>query len=118
MYEESIATHRRLLEIDPSSARWGLGETYALMNRSEDARKILNELAENPGQKDLLFLGFVNAQIGDEEAALTWLEAAREARVDWFPWIAAEGQQDFVASLRDEPRFQKMVEQLGLPAPE
>ena len=118
MYEESIATHRRLLEIDPSSARWGLGETYALMGRSEDARKILNELAENPGQKDLLFLGYVNALLGDKEAALTWLEAAREAHVDWFPWTATEGQQDFIASLRLEPRFQKMVEKLGLPAPE
>lgn len=118
MYEESIATHKRLLEIDPGLARWGLGDTYALMGRNEDARKILSELAENPSQKDLLWLGFINAQLGDKAAALTWLEAAYEAHVDWFPWAVSERGQGWVAGLRDEPRFQKMVEQLGLPAPE
>jgi len=118
MYEESIATHKRLLEIDPVLARWGLGDTYALMGRNEEARKILSELAENPGQKDLLWLGFISAQLGDKAAALTWLEAAYEAHVDWFPWAVSERGQGWVAGLRDEPRFQKMVEQLGLPAPE
>jgi TolB-like protein len=118
MYEESIATHKRLWELDPSLARWGLGDTYALMGRNEDARKILSELAENPGQKDLLWLGNINAQLGDKAAALTWFEAAREAHVDWFPWAVSERGQGWVAGLRDEPRFQEMVEPLGLPAPE
>jgi hypothetical protein len=88
------------------------------MGRNEDARKMLSELAENPSQKDLLWLGFINALIGEKAAALTWLEAAREAHVDWFPWAIAEEGQDLVGGLRDEPRFQKMVEALGLPAPE
>jgi hypothetical protein len=118
MYEESIATHKRLTEIDPRLARWGLGETYALMGRDEDARKMLSELAENPGQKDLMWLGFINALIGEKAAALTWLEAAREAHVDWFPWAIAEEGQGLREVLHEEPRFQKMVEALGLPAPE
>jgi hypothetical protein len=88
------------------------------MGRDEDARKILSELAENPSQKDLLWLGFINALIGEKAAALTWLEAAREAHVDWFPWAIAEEGQGLDGGLRDEPRFQKMVEALGLPAPE
>jgi tetratricopeptide (TPR) repeat protein len=117
-YEESIATHKRLLEFDPIMGRWGLNETYALMGRDEDARNMLSELAENPSQKDLLWLGFINALIGDKAAALTWFEAAREARVDWFPWAVAEEGQGLTDNLRDEPRFQKMVEALGLPAPE
>lgn len=117
-YEESIATHNRLLEIDPRLARWGLGETYARMGRNEDARRMLSELAENPGHKDLLWLASINALIGDKAAALTWLEAARGAHVDWFPWWIAEEGQGLREGLRDEPRFKKMVEALGLPPPE
>jgi TolB-like protein/Tfp pilus assembly protein PilF len=117
-YEEAIATHKRLLEIDPIFGRWGLGETYALMGRKADARRLLSEIAENPGQKDLLWLGFISALIGDRAAALTWLEAAGEAHVDWFPWAVAEKGQGLVEDLRDEPSFQKMVEALGLPDPE
>jgi tetratricopeptide (TPR) repeat protein len=117
-YEESIATHKRLLKIAPELGRWGLGETYARMGRNEDARRMLSEIAENPGQKDLLWLGLINALIGDRAAALTWFEAARDAHVDWFPWTIAEKGQGLVEGLRDEPRFQKMVEALRLPPPE
>ncbi len=121
MYEEAIATHERLLEILPNVGRWGLGYTYALMGRDEDARTMLSELAENPGQKDLLFLGFINAELGDKDEALSWLETAHEKHVDWFPWIGSRTGSDWMGGLdrlRDEPRFQTMIGQLELPEPE
>ncbi len=121
MYEEAIATHERLLEILPNVGRWGLGYTYALMGRDEDARTMLSELAENPGQKDLLFLGFINAELGDKDEALSWLETAYEKHVDWFPWIGSRTGSDWMGGLdrlRDEPRFQTMIGQLELPEPE
>ncbi|MFV1988589.1 MAG: tetratricopeptide repeat protein [Gemmatimonadota bacterium] len=118
MYEEAIATHERLFEIVPTLGRWGLGSTYAQMGREQDARRVLAELAENPGQKDLVFLGIIYAALGDEEEALRWLETAYQAHVDWFPWVGARtGTVAFagLASLRDTPRFRNLVAELGLP---
>lgn len=118
-YEEAIATHERLLEVLPNVGRWGLARDYALMGRVDEAGRLLDELAETPGQKDLLVLGIVYAILGEEDTALDWLETAYETRVDWFPWIAARVPGgDFGsarATLVDQPRFQALLDGLDLP---
>jgi hypothetical protein len=76
------------------------------------------ELAENPGQKDLMFLGMIHSMLGNKEEALKWMEAAHDAHVDWFPWSGAGAGSDFtrmLSSISDEPRFQTLVEGLDLP---
>lgn len=122
MYEEAIATHERLREVRPNLGRWGLGFDYASMGRREEARRVLAELAEDPGHKDLLILGLIHAVLGEKDEALRWLEAAHEAHVDWFPYAAARaGYDPFVEaaldSLRELPRYQRLVAPLGIPEP-
>jgi TolB-like protein/Tfp pilus assembly protein PilF len=118
-YEESLAQFERLRPILPNVANWGFAMTYISMGRRDDALDIAEELAENPGQKDLMFLGIIHAQLGDKDGALAWLEAAHGARTDWFPWVGAGAGSEltrWLDILSDEPRFQEMISGLNLPA--
>ncbi len=118
MYVEALAMHERLRSMLPNVANWGFAVTYTLMGRRDDALKVAAELAENPGQKDLMFLGLIHARLGNRAEALNWLEAAREAHTDWFPWIAAGAGSEFTRALQilsDEPRFQELIAGLDLP---
>ena len=118
MYVEALAMHERLRPMLPNVANWGFAVTYTLMGRRDDALKVAAELAENPGQKDLMILGLIHAQLGNRAEALNWLEAAREAHTDWFPWIAAGAGSEFTRALQilsDEPRFQELIKGLDLP---
>jgi hypothetical protein len=56
--------------------------TFAAMGRVGEARQVIAELAEAPGQKDILMIGFLYGALGDEEKAMDWLERAYEERVD------------------------------------
>jgi TolB-like protein/Flp pilus assembly protein TadD len=118
MYEEALATHERLRTIMPNLANWGFATTYTSMGRRDDALKAAAELAENPGQKDLLYLAFIYSRLGNKDEALHWLEAAHNARTDWFPWVGSGAGSEFtrmLSTLADEPRFQALVESLDLP---
>ena len=119
MYEEALAMHERLRPMLPNVANWGFAMTYALMGQRDNALKAAAELAESPGQKDLLYLALIHANLGNKTEALDWLEAAHEAHVDWFPWIGAGAGSDFTRPLQilsDEPRFQELIKGLNLPA--
>lgn len=118
MYEEALATHEQLKPILPNVANWGFATTYALMGRRDDALKTAAELAENPGQKDLMFLSLIHARLGNKAEALNWLEATHEAHTDWFPWTGAGTGSEFTRVLQilsDEPRFQELIAGLNLP---
>ena len=119
MYEEALATHEHLRPILPNVANWGFATTYTLMGRRNDALNVAAEIAENPGQKDLLILGMIHSGLGNKMEALNWLEAAHEAHTDWFPWIGAVAGSEFTRVLEilsDELRFQELIAGLELPA--
>ncbi len=102
----------------PNVANWGFAMTYSLMGQHDNALKAAAELAENPGQKDLMFLGIIHAQLGNRAEALNWLEAAHEAHTDWFPWVGAGAGSELtrpLAVLSNEPRFQELIKGLDLP---
>lgn len=112
--EEAIAIQE---EIAPGSRirLWGLGPTYALAGRDDDALRIAAELAMDPGPKDKLFLGFTYSALGDFDEAMRWLEDCYETRTDWLPWIALEqGWGGMIGPIRDDPRFQSLIERMNL----
>ena len=53
----------------------------------------------------------IYAGLGDKETALTWLERAVEARSVGLIFLAAEPMYD---TLREEPRYRRIVERVGL----
>lgn len=117
MYDEALAIHERLRPIMPNVANWGFASTYILLGRRDDALRVALELAQNPGQKDLLYLALIYSNLDDKAEALDWLEAAHDAHVDWFPWIGARAGSDFTRPLEilsDEPRFQALIAELNL----
>lgn len=117
-YEEALAQFERLRPVMPNVANWGVATTFALMGRRDDTLRIAAELALNPGQKDKMFLGMIHARLGNNEEALVWLEAAHEARTDWFPWIGAGAGSELTRALEPlaaEPRFQALLASLDLP---
>jgi len=115
MFEEAIAAHERIAEGLPWR-RWGLGPSYAMAGRTEDALRIAATMDENALPKDLLHVAFVYAGLGDADEAIRRLEIAYEARVDWFPWIASHnGYGGVLEGMRDNPRFQDVLARLDLP---
>jgi DNA-binding winged helix-turn-helix (wHTH) protein/TolB-like protein/Tfp pilus assembly protein PilF len=94
------------------------GEAAALLEkRSADPTLALKELrdlwtkqmsATGINAHDLAIL---SALIDDREATLKWLERSAEERHPWTSNINAEPEFDFV---RDDPRFQAMLNKLGL----
>ena len=117
-YDEALATYERLRPIQANIANWGFAMTYDAMGRRDDVIEVAAELADNPGQKDLMFLGMIHSMLGNKEEALKWMEAAHDAHVDWFPWAGAGAGSDFtrmLSSISGEPRFQTLVEGLDLP---
>jgi class 3 adenylate cyclase/TolB-like protein/Flp pilus assembly protein TadD len=111
-FTEAIATHQRAAAVMPA-IKWGLGQTYAVAGRRDEARQIAAELARNPGPKDLMMLGAIYGILGETDEAFRWMAAAYEARVDWFPWIA---NPSLLGPLRGDPRFEDYVTRLGLGA--
>jgi TolB-like protein/Flp pilus assembly protein TadD len=122
LYDEALATFRRLKTLQPSLGRWGLGFTFAAMGLEGDAHQVIAELAEAPGQKDIMMIGIMYGALGDEEKAMDWLERAYDERVDWLPWVGARaGGNTFTRAglepLADNPRYQRLVQRLALPRP-
>jgi serine/threonine-protein kinase len=109
-HDEAIAAHERMVSLNP---RWRheLGVTYAGAGRMGDAHRIAAELeAEPPNSWLALALAELHAALGNKEDALRWLQY--EPRHAW--WMGIRRKPVF-EPLRDDPRFQALVQQLNLP---
>jgi TolB-like protein/tetratricopeptide (TPR) repeat protein len=105
MYEESIAAHKKAGAASPGWG-WGLGVSYALAGRTDEAREVLDELEKEVYEWDTWGIAEIYATLGDKEGALKWLEAAYEQRHSYIPWL-----NEFPAfePLREDQRFQDLV---------
>lgn len=111
MFDEAIVAHRRAAEKSPA-ARWGIGHTYALAGRSDEARRIAAELEKNPTPIDTWGLAQIYAAFGEKDTAIGWLEKGFEVRFGWMPWMEHE---PLFAPLRGESGFRDLVRRLNLP---
>lgn len=90
-----------------------LGRAWALAGDRTQAREVLAELARRRagGFVPASRLALVEAALGDDEAAVASLEEAGEERSRFAVFIAVWSVFD---TLRDEPRFQRLLTRLGL----
>jgi serine/threonine protein kinase/tetratricopeptide (TPR) repeat protein len=91
-----------------------LGHCYALMRRRREAEKLLDELKsrQEPSNLAPFSLALIYVGFGDTGEAFLWLEKALEERSGGLRYLKVDPLLD---SLRPNPRFNNLVERMGLP---
>jgi len=118
-YEQAEAALAKAVEYSgglPSSLAM---QAYACARSGDDARA-LEILAELESRKDSAARGYVAPVLiahvyeglGNTEAAINWLEQAVIERDGWLVFLNAYPRFE---SLRGEPRFQDIIDRVGLP---
>jgi serine/threonine protein kinase/tetratricopeptide (TPR) repeat protein len=91
-----------------------LAGTYAAAGRSDEARRITEEMVKRSKKRYVCAYEVATTYAGlkDRESAFLWLRKSLDERADCSPWIAADPKLD---PLRADPRFQDLLRRLGLP---
>jgi len=112
MYEEAIKAHQRAGAL---SREWksGLGRTYAMAGRQDEARQVLAELEADPTPWDTWFIAQIYAVLDEKDEAFRWLEAAYgPPNHPYVPWIM---HPPAFKPLRDDPRFGDLLRRMNFP---
>jgi eukaryotic-like serine/threonine-protein kinase len=114
-FEDAVREFRTYLSLAPGevSREAELGYAYAISGKKDEAEQILREFENEPTtkyisnyDKAILYAGF-----RDKEKTMSALERAYEERNGRMPNLAVHPQFAF---LRREPRFLKLLSQMGL----
>ena len=91
-----------------------LAAAYALDGKKSEARRALDRVKQIAGQRYIspYYLGLASVGLGEQDAALDWLEKAAEERSGWLVYLGVEPAMD---PLRDHPRFQSLSRRVALP---
>jgi tetratricopeptide (TPR) repeat protein len=92
-----------------------LGAAYAAAGRHQDARVVLDRLAQLSvhGYVSPYQLSLIHLHLGERERALQLLQEAHAIRDAWIVWLGVEPQVD---PLRGEPAFEAILRDLRHPA--
>ena len=109
MYDEAITAHKKAGEIS-RSWKWGLGHTYALAGRREDALQITAELENHAKTGDVWGIAQIYTALGDKDKAFHWLEEGYKRHHQYMLWIRRCGNFD---PLQDDPRFDDLEQRVA-----
>ncbi len=114
-YDEAVDLYEkgRVLAGDVPNILSALGQAHALAGRTAEAEVLLGRLHAMSRERYVALTTFavIHLGLGEKEKALEWLERACE-RHD-LP-LANIGVHPVYDSLRSEPRFQKLLERVGV----
>src|SRR5689334_112985 len=112
---EGIAAIEKAVSLAPDSTLYlaQMGQAYARVGRTDEARATLGQLEAARAQRYVspYHMAYVPAGLGQDEAALDWLEAAYEQRAGGI--FGIKGSFLF-AHLRPHPRFQALLRKMNL----
>ena len=91
-----------------------MGHALATAGRFNEAQAVIHELTDDSkGRYHYPFWNaVVYAGLGETEQALDWLERACEQRDSWMIFLKVH---PYFESLRDLPRFQRIIKRIGFP---
>jgi TolB-like protein/DNA-binding winged helix-turn-helix (wHTH) protein/Flp pilus assembly protein TadD len=115
VYDAAITEFKRAIEISGHSGAFDsyLGYAYAVSGRKEEAIKIINDLElPHPGNRSVdADIALIYVGLGDREEAISRLNKAFDVR-----FKASILRRPAFDSLRLDPRFQDLLQRMGLPA--
>jgi eukaryotic-like serine/threonine-protein kinase len=115
-YELAIAEGEKGVQLSGGSPlmRAALAHTLGAAGRIEEARRVLGDLTELARRKYVAqyFFAGIHIGLGENERAVECLERAYEEHSHWLIYLHIDPSMD---GLRDNPRFQKLSRQIGLP---
>jgi serine/threonine-protein kinase len=118
---EAIRQYERVAELLPVSMYAGfLGNGYARAGRSEDARRVLEQLKARAGRGEYVSpgaIGWIYLGLGERDEGFRWLERAAEERDVFVTVYGVLANRYLSAPYREDPRFQQIRRKIGLPAP-
>jgi TolB-like protein/DNA-binding winged helix-turn-helix (wHTH) protein/Flp pilus assembly protein TadD len=116
-YDRAIREYRLAEEYSPGSriARAALGHALARAGATSDAKQILSEWSSTSHAQYVsrVHLAMICVGLGENEAALNWLEIAYDQGDPALSGLMIEPQ---FQSLYSHPRFLKLLQRMGLPA--
>ena len=115
MYSDAIAEFEKMSSLGArTSGDGGLGLTYAMAGKRNEAQKVLAELQEISKQRYVSpsVFALIYAALGDKDQAFTWLEKSVEEHDLITARLKVDQRFD---SLRSDPRFAELVKRVGLP---
>jgi serine/threonine-protein kinase len=103
----SLAEYESIRHLSPIPL-YGMAITYARMGRTDEARRIAQELERlRPTQHfPPEYIALIYAALDDREHALEWLKTGRRERSAWMIFIAVLPEFD---TLRDDPRVKAVM---------
>ena len=115
-YEEAIRELERALELlenEPVGVAV-LAHAYAMAGNETEARRLLRELLDLAERRpvDPYCVALVYDSLGEQDRAFEWLEKACASRSGWLT-LHAKGDPR-LDGLRPDPRFQKILQRMGL----
>jgi eukaryotic-like serine/threonine-protein kinase len=110
----AVAESRRMTELGDANGRVFLGQIYASTGQRRDALALLKDLTAESTTRGGRFVGVaaLSAALGDTDQAFTWLDRAFDQRDNGL--LSLRVNPDF-QGLRNDPRFRKLIEHIGVP---
>jgi serine/threonine-protein kinase len=115
-YDEAIELYRKALKLSGGNL-WinqGLGHALAMTGRTEEARRVIDELMLMSAKRYVspYIIAEIYRGLGEIDLTFEWLEKAYEDRSDWLVWLGVEPALNV---LRPDPRFTDLIRRVGLP---
>ncbi|MEO8435901.1 MAG: protein kinase [Pyrinomonadaceae bacterium] len=115
MYREAIAEYQQASTLSKghTMVRAMMAYTYAVWGKKDEARKILKDLENAAKSRHISPMRFVvmHLGLGDKEKVFQWLQRAKEELDIFLVYVRVS---PFFDSVRNEPKFQDIIQSLGL----
>jgi len=116
-HEMSITEGEKAVKLSGGSPLMcaALAQAFGAAGRKEEALKLLDELKRRAEQKYVApyFFAGIHIGLGEKDLALEYLEKCYQEHSHWLIYLHIDPSID---SLRGDPRFQHLLQRIGLPA--